>query len=206
MTLPTFDAVVLAGGEARRLGGVDKPALLVGEVSLLERVLGACVGAGAETVTVVGPERPTELDVVWTREVPVGGGPVPALAAGLVPGTAPLVALLAADLPFVNASAIETLLTSLQDADAVVYIDATGKDQPLLGVYRRDSLVTALGTVAEHSGARLWAVLGTLTIARIPDPHGVTVDCDTWERVEAARKLLATSPSTGEDGRHGRSS
>ncbi|BBA98779.1 putative molybdopterin-guanine dinucleotide biosynthesis protein [Actinacidiphila reveromycinica] len=76
-----YDAVVPAGGAARRLGGTDKPALTVGGRQLLDRVLAACAAAG-ETV-VVGPRRPTARPVRWAREEPPGGGPVPALAAGL---------------------------------------------------------------------------------------------------------------------------
>ena len=34
-----YDAVVLAGGAARRLGGVDKPGVRVGGRALLDRVL-----------------------------------------------------------------------------------------------------------------------------------------------------------------------
>ncbi|MEE4545309.1 NTP transferase domain-containing protein [Streptomyces sp. V4-01] len=83
----SYDAVVLAGGAARRLGGADKPALPVGGRMLLDRVLAACPGARATVV--VGPRRPTSRPVRWTREDPAGGGPLPALAAGLaaLPGT-----------------------------------------------------------------------------------------------------------------------
>jgi molybdopterin-guanine dinucleotide biosynthesis protein A len=77
----SYDALVLAGGAARRLGGTDKPALAVGGRMLLDRVLAAC--AAARTTVVVGPRRPTARPVLWTREEPAGGGPLPALAAGL---------------------------------------------------------------------------------------------------------------------------
>ncbi|WP_438949006.1 NTP transferase domain-containing protein, partial [Streptomyces harbinensis] len=39
---PVFDAIVLAGGAARRLGGADKAAVTVGGRPLLDRVLDAC--------------------------------------------------------------------------------------------------------------------------------------------------------------------
>ncbi|MFI8511390.1 DUF6457 domain-containing protein [Streptomyces sp. NPDC085460] len=75
-----FDAVVLAGGAARRLGGVDKPGVRVGGRALLDRVLAACAGAGRTVV--VGDPRPTVRPVRWTREQPAGTGPVAALDAG----------------------------------------------------------------------------------------------------------------------------
>lgn len=55
MTL--YDAVVLAGGAAKRLGGADKPGLTVGGLALLDRVLVACRGART-TVVVGGGGRP----------------------------------------------------------------------------------------------------------------------------------------------------
>ncbi|MGW6534264.1 DUF6457 domain-containing protein [Streptomyces sp. NPDC055011] len=75
-----YDAVVLAGGAARRLGGVDKPGVRVGGRALLDRVLAAC--AGARLTVVVGDPRPTVRTVRWTREQPAGTGPLAALAAG----------------------------------------------------------------------------------------------------------------------------
>ncbi|NED17374.1 NTP transferase domain-containing protein, partial [Streptomyces sp. SID9913] len=37
-----YDAVVLAGGAARRLSGADKPGVHVGGRALIDRVLAAC--------------------------------------------------------------------------------------------------------------------------------------------------------------------
>ncbi|WP_157431888.1 NTP transferase domain-containing protein, partial [Actinomadura hibisca] len=42
---PDFDAVVLAGGRARRLGGADKPAALVGGRPLIAWAADAAAGA-----------------------------------------------------------------------------------------------------------------------------------------------------------------
>jgi molybdenum cofactor guanylyltransferase len=105
-------AVVLAGGRARRLGGVDKPALTVGGRRLLDVVLHACDGAAP--VVVVGPRRPVDHDVLWRRERPPHGGPVAALAAGLdaVPDGVRLTALLAADLPGLRAATVARLLAA----------------------------------------------------------------------------------------------
>src|SRR5207253_721892 len=90
----TYDGIVLAGGRARRLGGVDKPALLVGGRSMLATAVAAL--GEACLVTVVGPE--------------VTGGPVAAVAAGLRDGTAAAVVVLAADLPFVTVEVVNRLV------------------------------------------------------------------------------------------------
>src|SRR5262245_36081754 len=73
----TFDAIVLAGGASTRFGaGVDKAALPVDGVPMLDRVLLAT--AAASSTVVVGPRRETVRPVEWTQEQPAGGGPVAA--------------------------------------------------------------------------------------------------------------------------------
>jgi molybdopterin-guanine dinucleotide biosynthesis protein A len=186
-----FDVIVLAGGGARRLGGADKPALEVGGIGMLDRVLAACEGAAS--VAVVGPPRPVARPVVFTREYPPGGGPVPALAAGMTVGSAELVAVFAADLPFLDVEAVTALRRSLT-ADAVLFTDERGKDQPLAAIYRRNTLRAALDSVPELRGARLFSVVEALHVTRIPDTRGVTADCDTWEAIDSVRALVATRP------------
>src|SRR5262245_10608859 len=53
METTAYGAIVLAGGGARRMGGVRKPAVQVGGVPMIERVLAAVTPAGAPLV--VGP-------------------------------------------------------------------------------------------------------------------------------------------------------
>lgn len=40
-----MDVLILAGGEARRLGGADKPMVEIGGLTLLDRVIAACIAA-----------------------------------------------------------------------------------------------------------------------------------------------------------------
>ncbi len=189
-----YDAVVLAGGAGRRLGGADKPALRVGGATLLDRVLDAC--AGAATTVVVGPPRPTGRPVVHTREDPPGGGPLAALAAGLRWTTAGTVLVLAADLPFVTPATVAALLDGVRDAaDGVVLVDAGGRDQPLLAVYRAEALRRGLADLAgEHgelAGLPLRLLTGGLELVRLSDSGGLaTFDTDTWEALATARARI----------------
>jgi len=143
-------AVVLAGGQASRLGGADKPGLVVGTRSLLAAVVSAAVEAGAGHVVVVGPARPGlaaaagpsgQLDFV--REDPPGSGPVAALRAGLAAISAPAVAVLAADMPFLAARHLRALLEAagLQDAGAGA---ASGSPGPLRAAGLQDARADAV--------------------------------------------------------------
>ncbi|MFF8906127.1 NTP transferase domain-containing protein [Streptomyces olivaceoviridis] len=188
-----YDAVVLAGGAARRLGGADKPGLRVGGRALLDRVLAACADAG--TTVVVAAPRPTAHPVRWAREEPPGGGPVAALEAGLRLTTAGHTVVLSADLPFLERTTLRRLLTALQDtgADGALLTDADGRDQPLVAAYRTPALrreLTALAaTHGGLGGLPLRRLTGALRLTRVPDPLA-SFDCDTWDDIATARARI----------------
>ncbi|WP_063783672.1 molybdenum cofactor guanylyltransferase [Streptomyces sp. XY152] len=188
-----YDAVVLAGGAARRLGGSDKPGVRVGGRSLLDRVLTAC--ADARTTVVVADPRPTVRPVVWAREEPPGGGPLAALAAGLRHTTADQVVVLSADLPFLGHRTVRGLLTPLRHgaADGVLLTDSDGRDQPLVAAYRTGSLRRGLaaltGRHGELTGLPLRRLTGSLDLTRISDPVA-SFDCDTWDDIATARARI----------------
>ncbi|MFJ6927197.1 NTP transferase domain-containing protein [Streptomyces nigra] len=189
-----YDAVVLAGGAARRLGGVDKPGLRVGGRALLDRVLGACADARV-TVVVAGP-RPTARPVRWAREDPPGGGPLAALDAGLRHTTAETVVVLSADLPFLHEATVHTLLATLgaaPDAAGALLTDADGRDQPLVAAYRAAALRSELAALTEEHGALtglpLRRLTGALDLTRVPDPVA-SFDCDTWDDLATARARI----------------
>jgi molybdopterin-guanine dinucleotide biosynthesis protein A len=182
-----YAAVVLAGGAARRLGGVDKPGLRLGAFTLLDRALFA-TGA-AKPLVAVGPERPTERTVRWCREEPAGGGPVAALAAGLADLPADIeVAVLAADLAEIGPDTVTGLRFALArnpEADGALLVDANGRRQWLTGVWKINALRAALP--AEPAGAALHAVLGRLRVVEVPARAGEAMDVDTPEDLDKAR-------------------
>jgi molybdopterin-guanine dinucleotide biosynthesis protein A len=188
-----YDAVVLAGGSARRLGGADKPGVRVGGRPLLDRVLAAC--AGARTTVVVAGPRPVSRAVTWAREDPPGGGPLAALDAGLRHTTAEHVVVLSADLPFLAGTAVRGLLAALpgSDADGVLCTDADGRDQPLVAAYRARALRRGLAALAAGHGGLTGLPLRRLTaglrLARIADPVA-SFDCDTWDDIATARARI----------------
>jgi molybdenum cofactor guanylyltransferase len=187
-----WNAVVLAGGRARRLGGIDKPALMVGERNLLDTVLLACEGAAG--IVVVGPPRPTVVDVRWTREDPPHGGPLAALVAGLhaMPEPAEATAVLAADLPGLRASTLRRLLDALADEpagqrwiDGALLVDPAGRPQWLAGVWRTAALRTGLAGLGDPTGQALHALLEGLPSARLPAIGAEALDIDTQADLEA---------------------
>jgi molybdopterin-guanine dinucleotide biosynthesis protein A len=180
--------LVLAGGGAERLAGQDKPALVIGGRALIESVVAA--GAGAERVIVVGPERAGLDGVVFVREEPPGSGPVPALRRGLAEVSEPVVAVLAADLPFFRESDLVSLLRAAEPAAGAVLVDDAGRAQWLAGCWRTQVLRPALEGYAGRSLRGLFGPLEPVLVsaARAGEPPP-WLDCDTPEDVERALRL-----------------
>ncbi|WP_258072686.1 molybdenum cofactor guanylyltransferase [Rathayibacter sp. AY1B7] len=181
--LPRFDAVVLAGGRASRLGGAVKPLLRHRESTLLGTALAAV--RGAERRIVAGPSSlaPAVDGAELVQEDPPFGGPVAGLAAALPlldrPGAPDWVVVLAADL-VAPASAVHTLLEVASNAveASLLAVDASGRAQQLLGVHRRAALDEALTALGDPDGASVRALLRDLPPRLVTVPGGTTDDVD----------------------------
>jgi molybdopterin-guanine dinucleotide biosynthesis protein A len=129
--------------------------------------------------------------VVWTREVPVGGGPVAGIAAGLALVATDAVVVVAGDMPFAGPW-LTRLVLALNEGPtltAVVATDEAGRVNPLLGAYRIEALRAALpGRPADQPARRL---LDTLEVATLLVPDDDSLDVDTAEQLAAARSRLA---------------
>jgi molybdenum cofactor guanylyltransferase len=203
---PDFDTIVLAGGRAARLDGADKPGLAVAGVPMVAAVAGAAVAAGTHVLVLVGPPR-AELDRVAARlvcvtEDPPFGGPVPALRRGLAEVSAPLVAVLAADLPFLQAGDLSALLEPVAAGSAAgaVLADDEGRPQWLAGCWITERLS---GALAGYQGRSMHGLLTGLQPRqiRLSRPAGQPppwLDCDTREELALARALAAKPDTTGD--------
>ena len=203
-----FDAVILAGGNAARMHGADKPGLQVGGTAMVVLVAGAAAAAGARRLIVVGPPRPGPVQaglaaaaaglaggLVTVREEPPGGGPVPALRRGLAEVRSPWLALLAADLPFLTGAELAGLLAAAtgagQGAAGAVLTDDHGRAQWLAGVWQSGPLRAVL---AAYKGTSVGGVLGPLAPVLVSPAVATSaatvspwLDCDTPADLAAAR-------------------
>jgi molybdopterin-guanine dinucleotide biosynthesis protein A len=188
-------AVILAGGQGRRLGGRDKPALLVGGRTLLDRALDAVSGVPA---VVVGPPRALPAGVFRVAEDPPGGGPAAAVAAGFtalpgLPGAA-MVAVLAADLPGIDATTLAKLCAALNDSadvsgtddpadpadpEGAVLLDPMGRRQYLIGVWRQAALAAAIARRPHWHNLPLREMLAPIGVIEVPGSDREAADIDT---------------------------
>jgi len=206
---PRWTAIVVAGGRATRLGGIDKTALVYRGRSLLAGVLGAVTGA--ERICVVGSDAPLPAGVLSAVEEPRWGGPAAAIVAGLraldsggaaeggaARGDAAWVLVSAADLVRAD-EAVTALLTTLEHLagsvalgaaqsltlDGVISVDARGHRQPLLAVYRLVALRSAAAAAGDAENLSVKSLIGALNLVEVALPDELSADVDT--AADAAR-------------------
>ncbi|HEX2903433.1 MAG TPA: NTP transferase domain-containing protein [Jatrophihabitans sp.] len=188
--LAGFDAIVLAGGTGVRLGGRRlgaKALIRLAGWPLADHVLLAASAAG--TRIQVGPSRVALADPVFVREDPAGAGPVAAIAAGLPRVQAPLVAVLAGDLPFVG-PALASLRQAAADVDAAALVDPSGRTNYLAAVWRTESLRAALAGLDRVADAPMRALYAHASLARVPDFDAASADVDTPADLMAATERI----------------
>ncbi|WP_458107317.1 NTP transferase domain-containing protein [Arthrobacter sp. R3-55] len=194
-----FNAVILAGGRATRLGGVPKPSLMYDGDTLLSHALQAARGAAA--VVVVGPEAsgpggmPLPDGVLRAREEPAFAGPAAAIAAGLAAlerrGTeAPWTLVLACDMPFASRGVADLwrALAAHPGVEGAMAVSVDGRKQPLLGAYNTAALVREVAVASQGSGltnSSVFRLLARLNLLDVAVPAGSTEDVDTWEDAAA---------------------
>lgn len=183
---PTFGAIVLAGGNARRLGGFSKGDVEINGTTMLTSVTDACQKAGvpADNIVVVGH---AETELKRTVEDPPFSGPVAGIGAGLDHVDADRLFVLSCDIPFI-ASGLPRLIDTYQ-GEGVCF--GGEKAQYLAGLYSSDALLNRIGLLQQEErgliGMPVRKLMESLDVTILGE-HEAARDLDTWEAVNEARE------------------
>jgi molybdenum cofactor guanylyltransferase len=131
-----ISAAILAGGRARRLGGVDKAALLLGGSRIIDRQLAILAGISDEVLIVANDaSRYAALQLPVVPDLIPEAGALGGVYTALATARHEHVLLLACDLPFVTRALLDRLIAEAGDDDAVVPRSSRGLE-PLCALYR----------------------------------------------------------------------
>jgi molybdenum cofactor guanylyltransferase len=126
-------ALILAGGKATRLGGIDKREIIVDGRTIFARQVEALRPCVAEIIV----SSPRAIDGHHTVIDAIPDlGPIAGIAAGLAAATTPWLLVLAGDMPHVHRSFIELLLSRAGSESDAVGIRIGGLPEPLCTVLR----------------------------------------------------------------------
>jgi molybdopterin-guanine dinucleotide biosynthesis protein A len=139
-------AIILAGGDSQRMGR-DKANLLLGEQTLLQRVIATMQQVFPFVIVSVRQPRP-EINLPQVCDEQLNAGPLAGLVASLSRITTPWAFVVACDMPFVEPAVVELLAKFRCQYQGVVPV-VHGHPQPLAAFYAssclavmRESLLT----------------------------------------------------------------
>jgi molybdenum cofactor guanylyltransferase len=146
-------ALILAGGRATRMGGVDKTALIVDGETIFARQVRVLAPRFVEIVVSVGAVREMGSDPIFRTDIPVremgsdpiyrtvvdgvdGAGPLAGVLAGLDACATPWLLVVAGDMPHLDGALIDRMIAAANDDIDAVGIRIDDLPEPLFCLLR----------------------------------------------------------------------
>jgi len=188
VNVPMPDSIVVAGGNATRMGGLDKAMLPLGlsGKALIVDVIKSCQGK----VFIVGSPREIDAEsqefVNWVPDLNPGGGPAAGIWSALGSVSTEYVFISAAD-QTLSPETVSKIINAAQSHDGAWAIRADGSGQPLCACVRTNLLSELLEPTQgiNQSPLRLLSTLNMVGVTVSPEQ---VVDFDTWQDVSKAIK------------------
>lgn len=166
-------ALILAGGESRRMGQ-DKANITLDGKTLLESMAATLQPLFAQVVVSVRLPR-GEVDLPQVHDDPAHAGPLAGLVAGLQGTPAPWLFAVACDMPFISPALIVHLADQRRDCQAVVPM-VGGYPQPLAAFYARSCLDEARQLLNGSGKHSLRALLQGLRVHYVNESEMLEID------------------------------
>jgi molybdopterin-guanine dinucleotide biosynthesis protein A len=193
-------AVILAGGQGKRMGGMNKALLTFGDETFIERQL-RVARLGSDEIIIVSNNREIssllqdESAVSVIPDLYIGEGPLAGLHAGLAAASNSVIWLLGCDQPYLNAAAAQLLHNRMAGGNYQAALPLIGgRPQPLHAVYHKEVGVK-LESLLKSGERRLIALLDHIAWYGIEEQefieHGISLrfvdDVDTPEQYNQVR-------------------
>jgi molybdopterin-guanine dinucleotide biosynthesis protein A len=192
---PTIAAAILAGGRARRMGGVNKETLRIDGVRIVDRQL-AVLRQVADPIFVVSndPDRFADLDLRVVPDAIPDAGALGGIYAAIVASPRPRTMVVACDMPFLSVMLLQRLARE-SSADLVIPRSERGYE-PLCAAWSaraapvlRRRIESGLLTVAAAVEDLQVEAVGPEFLASC-DPRGLLfVNVNTLHDYERVREL-----------------
>jgi molybdopterin-guanine dinucleotide biosynthesis protein A len=163
--------LILAGGQGRRMGGVDKGLQMLRGKPMVAWVLERLAPQVDEVIVNANQNAPEYARfghrVVADR---IGGyaGPLAGLQAGLEAAAHPLLVTVPCDSPFLPHDLVQRLRAALDQADADLAVAKTGAQPHPVFSLVRGSVLSGLSAFLERGGRKIDAWYAALKVVEVP--------------------------------------
>ena len=177
--LNLINSIVVAGGQASRLDGVDKVMLPLGLTgkSLLVEVVEACPGK----VIVAGGPRDIPHSVTWVSDKQLGGGPAAGIWAALEYVDSEYVFISAGDQQLTKEIVNQICLAAIGNEGSWA-LRADGQGQPLVACVKTNLIRDLLHESSGQNASPL-RLMGQLNMIGVKVNEDQIKDVDTWTDV-----------------------
>jgi len=166
-------ALILAGGDSRRMGR-DKAALVLDGKTLLECVTTTMRSVFPAVIVSVRQLR-SGVDVPQVCDDEPSGGPLAGLAAGMKRSETTWIFAVACDMPFIQPAVIEYLFEQRAGCQAVVPL-VRGYPQPLAAFYATSCLGEVRSILNSNGKHSLRTLLDRLQVRYISEEQMLAID------------------------------
>jgi molybdopterin-guanine dinucleotide biosynthesis protein A len=140
MTVLQMTGIILAGGRANRMGGINKAFIAVGGERLIDRSLRVYRSLFEEIIiSTNSPLEYLEFNARIVTDIYREKGPLGGIHAGLLHATCEHAFVSACDMPFLSGEFISHMISQTGDHDLVVPVTASGYES-LHAIYSRKCL------------------------------------------------------------------
>ena len=197
--------VILAGGRARRMGGVDKTFVKLGGEALIARAMArASLQVGELLINANGdPSRFAKFGVpVFSDSIDGFLGPVAGILAGLEwmrehRPDARWLASFACDCPFFPHDMVERLIDKAQSENALVAVAASGEQHhPVFAVWNASIPATSQGVLKDQDMRKMDNFVACFANTRVlfpSEPIDPFFNINTPDDLQRAEMLLASN-------------
>jgi molybdopterin-guanine dinucleotide biosynthesis protein A len=188
MLKPRASAIVLAGGDSRRMGR-DKALLPIAGKPMIAHIVGRLKSLFDEIV--IGAGRAADYEFLGLPVVPdriPGQGPLMGIASALDRTKNDLNFVIACDIPDFELGLISRLAAQAEGFDAAIPLNHRGEREPLFAFYRK-SVLGAAQAVLIAGGRSMLDLLALVRTRTTPLPEGVEIrNINTAEEYKFLRR------------------
>ncbi len=196
----SVSGILLAGGQSRRMGGVNKALLEIGGSRIIERTASALCHAFQEVLVITNsPDDFQFLGLPMFRDVVPGRGSLGGLYTGLRACKGDYGFLAACDMPFLSVAVIRHIANSVDGFDVVVP-RISGMLEPLHAAYSRECL-PYIEELLQHESLKILNLYDKVKVREVPEEDLLALDpelrfivnVNTPEDLHRAREYAALS-------------
>ena len=195
MATGNITGIILAGGQARRMGGEDKGLIQLAQKPMIEYVLNA-IESQVDDIIINANRNQTVYErygyPVVADQIEGYCGPLAGMASGLQAAKTPFVVTVPCDSPLIPDDLVQKLYSTLQDEDAEICTAlSNGRLQPVFTVMKTEVLPSMLEFL--NNGERKidkWFEQHRLAIADFSEQPDTFININSVEELTALELKL----------------